>query len=265
MIQIVSEPIDPQQSYRLLQQRSAGSVLLHYAVVKADGGTGRTSCAVEYRAEPDAEAELEPDRRGPEGALAARRRAAAAAQRPAGGRRDHLPGGGLRRGERRQLRRLPDGAGDAEENEHDRQTGSLCMMPIRSGSTGTDSITLVEQNPYLFETSVYQNLAFGLRLRDVRSELQDRRIRQALEMVGLGGFEGAAPAPFPAAKAGAPHWPAPWCCGRNCCCSTSRPPGSTGRSCRSSKPAWPPCPGRGRPWSSPATTRTSPGTWPVKS
>ena len=52
MVQIVSEPIDPQQSYRLLQQGSAGSVLLHYAVVKADGGTGRTSCAVEYRAEP---------------------------------------------------------------------------------------------------------------------------------------------------------------------------------------------------------------------
>ncbi len=51
-------------------------------------------------------------------------------------------------------------------------------------------ITLVEQNPYLFETSVYQNLAFGLRLRDVRGELQDRRIRQALEMVGLGGFGG---------------------------------------------------------------------------
>ena len=58
MVQIVSEPIDPQQSYRLLQQGSAGSVLLHYAVVKADGGTGRTSCAVEYCADPDAEAEL---------------------------------------------------------------------------------------------------------------------------------------------------------------------------------------------------------------
>ncbi len=51
-------------------------------------------------------------------------------------------------------------------------------------------ITLVEQNPYLFDTSVYRNLAFGLRLREVRGELQDRRIRQALERVGLGGFEG---------------------------------------------------------------------------
>jgi len=51
-------------------------------------------------------------------------------------------------------------------------------------------ITLVEQQPYLFATSVYQNLAFGLRLRDVRGELQDRRIRKALETVGLAGFEG---------------------------------------------------------------------------
>lgn len=51
------------------------------------------------------------------------------------------------------------------------------------------SITLVEQQPYLFATSVYQNLAFGLRLRDVRSELQDRRIRKALATVGLAGFE----------------------------------------------------------------------------
>lgn len=51
------------------------------------------------------------------------------------------------------------------------------------------SITLVEQQPYLFATSVYQNLAFGLRLRDVRGELQDRRIRNALELVGLAGFE----------------------------------------------------------------------------
>jgi len=50
-------------------------------------------------------------------------------------------------------------------------------------------ITLVEQQPYLFATSVYQNLAFGLRLRDVRGELQDRRIRKALETVGLAGFE----------------------------------------------------------------------------
>lgn len=49
-------------------------------------------------------------------------------------------------------------------------------------------ITLVEQNPFLFDTTVYQNLAFGLRLRDVRGDLQRRRIDQALQAVGLEGF-----------------------------------------------------------------------------
>jgi tungstate transport system ATP-binding protein len=50
-------------------------------------------------------------------------------------------------------------------------------------------ITLVEQSPFLFDTSVYQNLAFGLRLRDVRGDLQRRRITQALLAVDLEGFE----------------------------------------------------------------------------
>jgi len=59
MVQIVNEPIDPQLSYRLLQQQSAGSVLFHYAVVKADGGTGRISCAVDYLAVPETQDELE--------------------------------------------------------------------------------------------------------------------------------------------------------------------------------------------------------------
>jgi len=58
MIEIVNERIDPQQSYQQLSRKSAGSVLLHYAVVKADGGTGRTSSAVEYQMELGAEDEL---------------------------------------------------------------------------------------------------------------------------------------------------------------------------------------------------------------
>jgi tungstate transport system ATP-binding protein len=50
-------------------------------------------------------------------------------------------------------------------------------------------ITLVEQNPFLFDTSVYQNLAFGLRLRDIRGDLQRERIARALQAVDLEGFE----------------------------------------------------------------------------
>lgn len=50
-------------------------------------------------------------------------------------------------------------------------------------------ITLVEQNPFLFDTSVYRNLAFGLRLRDIHGDLQRMRISQALHAVDLEGFE----------------------------------------------------------------------------
>lgn len=50
-------------------------------------------------------------------------------------------------------------------------------------------ITLVEQSPFLFDGTVYNNLAFGLRLRDICGDLQRRRIATALQAVGLQGFE----------------------------------------------------------------------------
>jgi len=51
-------------------------------------------------------------------------------------------------------------------------------------------ITLVEQDPYLFDSTVYDNLAFGLRLRQIFGDLQRHRIDKALQAVGLSGFEG---------------------------------------------------------------------------
>jgi len=50
-------------------------------------------------------------------------------------------------------------------------------------------ITLVEQSPFLFDNTVYNNLAFGLRLRDINGDLQRRRILKVLHSVGLEGFE----------------------------------------------------------------------------
>ncbi len=50
-------------------------------------------------------------------------------------------------------------------------------------------LTLLEQSPYLLEGSVYDNLAYGLKLRGVRGTEQKKRIRLTLEMVGLDGFE----------------------------------------------------------------------------
>jgi tungstate transport system ATP-binding protein len=72
--------------------------------------------------------------------------------------------------------------------------GELCFkgVPVKNGLERQRlrrQVTLVEQSPFLFNTSVYQNLAFGLRLRDVRGDLQRRRIAQALQAVGLEGFE----------------------------------------------------------------------------
>jgi len=72
--------------------------------------------------------------------------------------------------------------------------GEICYqgVPVHSAQERQRlrrQITLVEQSPFLFRSSVYQNLAFGLRLRDVRGDLQRRRIAQALQTVGLEGFE----------------------------------------------------------------------------
>jgi len=50
-------------------------------------------------------------------------------------------------------------------------------------------VSLVEQSPYLLDGNVYDNLAFGLRLRGVRGSEQKKRVQLALEMVGLDGFE----------------------------------------------------------------------------
>lgn len=49
-------------------------------------------------------------------------------------------------------------------------------------------VTLLEQNPLLFSGTVEQNLAFGLKLRRIQAEEQQRLIGQALETTGLQGF-----------------------------------------------------------------------------
>ena len=48
---------------------------------------------------------------------------------------------------------------------------------------------LVHQDPYLFDGTVAQNLAFGLKIRKLSSRLIQRRIEQKLSLVGLPGFE----------------------------------------------------------------------------
>jgi len=51
------------------------------------------------------------------------------------------------------------------------------------------SVTLLEQNPWLFVGSVEKNLAFGLKLRGVRGAELRQKIDSALDLVGLNGFQ----------------------------------------------------------------------------
>ncbi len=49
--------------------------------------------------------------------------------------------------------------------------------------------TLVFQKTTLFGTSVYNNIAYGLKIRKVPKETRDREVKKALELVKLEGFE----------------------------------------------------------------------------
>ncbi len=51
------------------------------------------------------------------------------------------------------------------------------------------NVTLVEQTPYLLDSNVFDNLAFGLKLRGIRGKEQKQKVEEALELVGLCGFE----------------------------------------------------------------------------
>jgi len=46
-------------------------------------------------------------------------------------------------------------------------------------------MSLVFQQPYLFDASVFQNVAFGLEVREMGRETVRERVRRALEIVGL--------------------------------------------------------------------------------
>ena len=50
-------------------------------------------------------------------------------------------------------------------------------------------VTFLHQSPYLFTGSVHANVSFGLRMRGFNSEEQRHRVSEALEVVGLGGFD----------------------------------------------------------------------------
>jgi tungstate transport system ATP-binding protein len=50
-------------------------------------------------------------------------------------------------------------------------------------------MTLILQNPLLFNTTVEGNIAYGLRVRGVEEEEQKKRVKECLKLVGLDSFE----------------------------------------------------------------------------
>ena len=51
------------------------------------------------------------------------------------------------------------------------------------------SMTMLLQNPYLFNMSVGRNVAYGLHSRRIPKRESEARVRDALDLVGLSGFE----------------------------------------------------------------------------
>jgi tungstate transport system ATP-binding protein len=51
------------------------------------------------------------------------------------------------------------------------------------------NITLLEQNPWLFNGNVEKNLAFGLKIRGIYGPELQHQVAQALDIVGLNGFQ----------------------------------------------------------------------------
>jgi len=59
MVKIVENTIDPASAYDSICSAFSGSVVLHYAVVKRQAGSGKATTCIEYRAQADTLQELE--------------------------------------------------------------------------------------------------------------------------------------------------------------------------------------------------------------
>jgi molybdopterin synthase catalytic subunit len=59
MVKLVEIPIDPASVYNSIASAFSGSVVLHYAVVKKQAGTGKATTCIEYSAQGDSIQELD--------------------------------------------------------------------------------------------------------------------------------------------------------------------------------------------------------------
>lgn len=58
MVTISAEPINPSDAYGLIEKKSSGSIVLHYAVVKQNAEGEKLTSSIDYRSEGDTEGEL---------------------------------------------------------------------------------------------------------------------------------------------------------------------------------------------------------------
>ncbi len=49
-------------------------------------------------------------------------------------------------------------------------------------------VVLLNQHPILFTTTVYKNIEFGLKIRNIQKKERDKIIRESLELVGMNDF-----------------------------------------------------------------------------
>jgi len=59
MVHVVDVPIDPRTAYNSICSAFSGSVVLHYAVVKKQAGSGKATTCIEYRTAGNTLQELE--------------------------------------------------------------------------------------------------------------------------------------------------------------------------------------------------------------
>ncbi len=64
------------------------------------------------------------------------------------------------------------------------------IFPRRDGVAALrTNATLVYQDPLLFDTTVERNVDYGLRMRGLKRNLRKQRVEEALQLVGLEGFQ----------------------------------------------------------------------------
>jgi len=72
-------------------------------------------------------------------------------------------------------------------------SGELYWEGVDVNTLGKDmlrrKVTLIHQNPYLFDTTVRKNIVYGLKGRRIPKEKKDETLQECLELVGLSGFE----------------------------------------------------------------------------